>query len=64
MLHQNRKMEAHLCFGLRIKLTLDLYEEDLPLDYLWRVLMLYFAKGNSFDLCDLNVLITRNRNLS
>jgi len=57
-------MEAHLCFGLRIKLTLDLYEEDLPLDHLWHVVMLYFAKGNSFDLCDLKVLITRNRNLS
>lgn len=41
-------MEAYLCFGLRIKLTLDLYEADLPLDYLWLVVMLYFAKDN-FD---------------
>jgi len=32
-------METHLRFGLRIKVTLDLYEEDLPLDYLWRVEM-------------------------
>lgn len=53
MLHQVKKMEANLCFGLRIKLTLELYGEDLPLDYLWRVVVLYFTKDS--DLCDLNV---------
>jgi len=53
-------MEAYLCFGLLMKVTLDLYEADLPLDYLWRVVMLCFAKDKNIDLCDLNVLITRN----
>lgn len=57
-------MEAYLCFGLRIKVTLDLYEEDLPLDCLWRVVALYFEKDSNFDLCDLKILISRNRNLS
>jgi len=40
---------------LHINVTLDLYEEYLPLDYLWRVVMIYFAKDINFDMCDLNV---------
>jgi hypothetical protein len=43
-------MEVHLRFDLHINVTLDLYEEDLPLDY--------FAKDSNFDMRDLNVLIT------
>jgi len=57
-------MEAHLCFGLRINVILDLYGASLPLDYLWCVVMPYFAKASNFDLCGLNVFITRSRNFS
>jgi hypothetical protein len=51
-------MESYLCFGLRIRVTLDLYEKDLPVDYLWRVVMLHFAKDRNFELCELNGLVT------